>query len=229
MKSILNTNNILKRLSSSELEYWLGVAQSDGHFKKNKSGSCYICLGIGKKSLPMFNRFVIISKKLFQIKGSIYSTIRHGREEYQFGIGCKKYLGFFKELGFIFDKFILPPVFINNSVFIGAYLAGILDVDGDIRITRPDYPQCFIKISSGQIPLELTNLIKQTLNCGVHHIKNSQISYIDKRKFFGTTIRTEFNISPKNFDFFEKNIIPFIEIKYKRKKLKKYIEMRKGR
>jgi len=57
----------VNKLKNPDFAYWVGVAQSDGYFKRQyvkskKRVRYYIVLGVGKKSIPMLNKFISLSK-----------------------------------------------------------------------------------------------------------------------------------------------------------------------
>lgn len=108
----------------------------------------------------------------------------------------------------------------------GPYLAGLIDGDGDIRIKRPKYPQCAVRISTGKKPQELAEVIRKMLRCSVYVEKKTQLKFLEGRKFFGTCYRLEFLISSKNLDIVQRYILPNITIKHKKDKLQHFIDSR---
>ena len=84
-----------------DFAYWVGVMQSDGYFKlqnHKKSGKTryFVSLKIGEKSLPMQKKFIDISQKLFNVKGSMFSHLNaSGNMVYEYKFGCKIYLDLF--------------------------------------------------------------------------------------------------------------------------------------
>jgi hypothetical protein len=189
---------------SKLLSYWIGVVQTDGSLENYKSKedkiSTNIHFGICKNSLPMLQKFHFISKNLLKRDSKIFSSkSRPGVWEYH--IGIRRLLNDFKNLDIMFGDPPIPPFWVTeNPEFLGAYLAGIIDGDGDIRIKRKTYPQCAIRISSGKPQEILSNIIKQNLGCSVSLF------------------------SSKNMDFINKFVIPEIALSWKREKLIKFSE-----
>ena len=215
-----------------DLAYWVGVVQTDGYHKKylpknrNKIRNS-IVLDVNPRSLPMLLKFRGISRKLFPINGSTYN-IRNG-SSVAFKFGINKLLPLFEELEIDFSDPPKPPKWIvGDSAFFGAYLAGVIDGDGDVRIRRPQYPQCVIRINSGSFAEELLNSIKYKLNVGASILKQYNENTYKSRKISGYSYRLEFCVSSKNFDFFEKHVLDHIALDYKRDKIKNYIYCRKN-
>jgi hypothetical protein len=211
---------------NEKLAYWLGVFQSDGYLreqyvKSEKRVRFYIGLGLSKKSLPMLYKFKEISQELFGIKGCIYKDInKEGFVQYQYKFGCKNLLELFYNLELLPKKELIPPSWISSSKsFFGAYLAGVIDGDGDVRVSRPKYPQCKIRITSSGDLVDIMKLIRFHFNCKVHSVFCVKKNKLKKRYFISRSWRLEFCISKKNaLDFFL-YVIPFLRLDYKKKKL----------
>jgi hypothetical protein len=192
-------------MNNPDFAYWVGVAQSDGYFKKithkkTKVIRYFISLRIGLKSIPMQNKFIEISQKILKIKGcKSYYKNGEGFDQFDYQFGCKNLLLLFKQLKLNFSQLIPNKFIIKNKKMFGAYLAGIIDGDGDVRLKRPQYPQCIIRITSSKKPIELMKNIKLILKCGINSSKHEQISTILNRTFNSSSYRTEFSVSPKNF------------------------------
>jgi len=218
---------------SKELAYWIGVAQSDGCFRnyfekrEDKLIERYkLQLGVREKSLPMLEKFRKISQKLFGTTGNI-STNR--KEAIVFEIKVKRFLRFFKELDIDFSDPPTPPSWCkHNSKFFCAYLAGVIDGDGDVRISRIKYPMCAVRITSSEEQKELRKSIIKNLSCGCSHRNLSRNSIIDGRKVYGKYSVIEFYISPKNFRIIKEFLIEELSLEYKRNKIIKYIQTREN-
>lgn len=230
----LNNQEIYKRcINSEDFAYWVGVVQTDGYFKRQfvksrKTENVYIFLAIGSKSLPMQSRFIDISRKLFGIKGSLFKYVNKGGFlSYEYKFGCKNLIELFNQFKLDFSAKLVPPKFVlkSESLF-GAYIAGIIDGDGDIRISKRKYPQCFIRISGKDEPTALVNLIKSKFNCRVYTERREQISKIAKRTFLSQWQVTEFIISNKNFDFIRKYIIKHVSLPHKKNRIIEYFKIR---
>ncbi|MCD4760171.1 hypothetical protein K8R33_04765 [archaeon] len=218
---------------SKELAYWVGVAQSDGHYKicnekrgENVIERHIIQLGVSIKSLPMLKKFETISQKIFGTSGN-YCIDK--RKKHRFEIKIKRFLDKIKKVSIDFSDPPKPPSWcIRNIEFFGAYMAGVIDGDGDVRVTRPQYPQCAVRITSGKEQKDLRVAIINMLGCGCSYRSITKESQIDGRNFIGTGHVIEFYISPKNFKFTEKFILPEMTIPYKRNMIKEYIELKTG-
>ena len=217
--------------ASKDLAYWIGVAQSDGHYKiyNERRGDKLIerhiiQLGVSISSLPMLKKFEIISQKIFGTSGN-YCIDK--RKKNRFEIKIKRFLDIIKKLDINFSDPPNPPLWcLKNMEFFGAYLAGVIDGDGDIRISRPQFPQCAIRITSGKEQKELRNIIITILKCGCNHRKKVQQSEIDGREFIGTCHVIEFYVTPKNVEVIKKYVFPEISLIHKRDKLREYIKSR---
>jgi hypothetical protein len=216
---------------SKKLAYWVGVAQSDGHYKiyNERRGAKLIerhiiQLGVGIKSLPMLKKFESISQKIFGTSGN-YCMDK--RKKYRFEIKIKRFLNEIKKLNISFSDPPTPPTWcLENRKYFGAYLAGVIDGDGDLRISRSRYPYCAIRITSGSKQINLREGIKTMLNCGCSHRKITRNSEIDGRKIKGTCHVIEFYVTPKNIEMVGQYIFPEISLIHKRDKLKEYKKLR---
>lgn len=114
-----------------------------------------------------------------------------------------------------------PPSWIDHEKFFGPYIAGVIDGDGSIRIKRPEYPQCYVDITSASEPEELRIAIENYLNCfsSFRHVKRGDESWY----------RLQFLVSKKNVEVIEKFVYPHIQIKHKREVLEKYFEIKKNK
>lgn len=216
-----------------DLAYWMGVVQTDGYFKKvfykkRKVYKYFISLTVGQCSLEMLLKFARLSRKLFGIKGSIW--VDKKRKSTSFTFGCKNLLDLFNYINIDFSDPPKPPKWIENDLScFGAYLAGIIDGDGNVEIKRPKYPQCMIRIYSSEIQKELKAILLSNLKCGVCQYSSINHSILGGREINGIEYITQFYISPKNFAFFNNYVLRNIAIKRKRDKLYKYILGRCGR
>ena len=221
----------LNKMECEDLAYWVGVAQTDGYHKKylpkNQNNVTHsMVLHVGFCSIPMLIKFREISRSLFQIKGSTYSV--NGNNSLVFKFGITRLLNLFNELDIIFSDTPQPPLWVmKNSTFFGAYLAGIIDGDGDVRIKRPRYPQCAIRINSGSPANHLLSAIKSKLGIGASLSTNHRDTVYQGRRIIGRSHRLEFYVSSKNIDFFERYVLDHLAMGYKRKKIRDYVQVRK--
>lgn len=218
---------------SEDLAYWIGVAQSDGAITRYIAGKEKreeITFGVCEKSLPMLEKFKDLSLSLFNRRSGIWKT--KGKNEWRLHIGVKRLNNIFKELDITVSPLFIPPKWaIKNSKYFGAYLAGLVDGDGDIRIKRlKGSPQCIIRISTGVRQDTLENLIERNLKFGV--CQNERFRSRRFVKSFGRFIKEskwieiEFCITSKNYKFISDFIIPHINLIYKKQKIINYINMR---
>ena len=221
-----NINNV-------HFAYWIGVLQSDGHIKtlnKNngKKLQHYVGLGVGRKSLPMLNKFMKLSKSFFNVKGCFYSGVKkEGFEEFQYSFGCNYFMDFFRKIDLKSKDFEPPKFILSSRKLFGAYLAGIIDGDGNINISRKEYPQCKVRIYSGKEEPQLVKAIEKILNCEVNQIKRRFKTKIGDREFISNVVNIEFRVFPKNFNFIETFVLPNMALDYKSKQVKKYIKFRR--
>jgi hypothetical protein len=219
-------------MKSKELAYWIGVVQTDGYFKKyydkyKKNQKYYIVLEVAKCSLEMFEKFRSISIDLFNIKGSYWIS---NREHFNFKMGCKRYLFLFKELDINFSDPPKPPSWVFSSKeYAGSYLAGVIDGDGNICITRPKYPQCKVRIYSSVKQDKLILFLSEFLNCSIHQHISYSTSMIKDRIIYGKTSIIQFYVSPKNIDFIYNHVLNNISINRKKEKLINFKKKRLGR
>lgn len=217
---------------STNLAYWVGVVQSDGYFKKqyNKKRGIYryyISLTVGKCSAEMLQKFRELSRLLWSIKGSTWEDKKRNSINYHFG--CKNLIHLFKYLCIDFSDPPEPPQWIldKNELF-GAYLAGILDGDGNVNTKRPKYPQCMIRIYSSKEQLTLMEAIKKILNCCACQYFEYNESYIGDRLIKGKASVLQFYVSSKNSKFFTDYIVSHMAISKKRDVIKNYILNKNG-
>lgn len=203
---------------SEKLAYWIGVLQTDGYLKKiskNKNIQFYVSFTISQKSLPMITKFNDISRKLFKRNAKIWKL--KNREEYDYQIGITKLLNNLRDLGVTFGNPPKPPIWCNNEKLFCAYLAGLIDGDGDIRIKRRKYPSCAIRITSGKEQIGLKEAIKHEFKCGVNVSSIERVSTLNGRIIKGSYFVLEFYVSSKNRELIEKYVLPQIAIIHKRK------------
>jgi len=129
------------------------------------------------------------------------------------------------------DKEKLAPWIKNNQRFFCAYLAGVIDGDGDISIKRPQYPQCRVRIAAGKELSELMDLIRHHLKCSCSLEKAIVSTYsLPRAKIkFSVGYYHCFYLSRNNMKVFKKFVLPYIQIKHKRRKLLEYYKIREKR
>ena len=155
-------------MKNENVAYWIGAVQSDGCYKtytekKRNITRHLISFHVSKKSLPMVRKFQFISKNIFNRNSKIFKIDKSNTWEMHIGIA--KLIEDFKKLEITFGDPPLPPKWtLFDNKYFGAYLAGLIDGDGDIRIKRKKYPQCVIRIAGGHKQIELANKIKEILD-----------------------------------------------------------------
>jgi hypothetical protein len=101
----------------------------------------------------------------------------------------------------------------NEEIFF-AYLAGMIDGDGNVCIKRPSYPQCRITITSEFMLPELKSHIERFLGCKVNYYK-----YKNRNAY-----NIDFYISPKNFAKARERLYPNMTINHKKEALLRFLE-----
>ncbi|UCG95892.1 MAG: hypothetical protein JSV92_02500 [archaeon] len=205
-----------------KLAYWTGLSQADGWMKRNKSS---FLIEIESIDFILIKRFQTISKEIFNSKSSIFK--RNKKDVWSCKIGITKLIPMFEKNKIYFSDPPMPPkIFCENDKLFGSYLAGIIDGDGDVRIKRPKYPQCTIRISSGKFPKDLSISIKERLKCSTLITKRSRVSKIGNRKIYGTWYELEFYISSKNAEFIKKYVLPNLILERKSNKIRNFLTIR---
>ncbi len=212
---------------SEELAYWVGVVQSDGSFcsyveRSTSKIKCTISFGVSEKSLKMLEQFERLSFLLFKRKGSIFKS--KTRKVFYSKIGVKSFIGIFQGLGIKFGDPPIPPIWtMQKPELFGAYLAGLIDGDGTVTIRRPEYPQCSVRITSGSKQLELAKYIRKVLKCSVWISSYKDKRKIDDRFSDCEWSDIEFLVSSKTYEFFRRFVLPYIQLDYKKDKIRNYI------
>ena len=220
VKTIKMNTIIIYMIINKDLAYWVGVAQTDGYLKvyteRETSKTRFIFrLTVGRKSLPMLYKFQNLSDTLLNRKAKICYYKSNDYEHYEFHIGIGKILEVFRKLEISFSKPPTPPAWsLGEPQFFGAYLAGVIDGDGNVKYRRPQYLQCVIRISSKKPPLELEEAIENLLQCSVCIIKDRNAYSL------------EFCISHKNYDFIKNYVLPQLSLAYKKDKILYFLQMK---
>jgi hypothetical protein len=119
----------------------------------------------------------------------------------------------FKDFGFLSPKSHTPQWISNNEEVFFAYLAGMIDGDGNVCIKRPSYPQCRITITSEFTLPELKMFIEKFLSCKVSYYK-----YKNRKAY-----NIDFYISSKNAKKARDRLYPNIVIEHKKETLKSFL------
>ncbi len=212
---------------SEELAYWTGVMQTDGYLKKEKDSRYktnriryYAKVGV-RTSLPMLEKFRLIS----QTKLGRTNTFWKSNTGYvEFKIGINRLMPIFSKLDISFSDPPRPPFWcLENPAFFGAYLAGIIDGDGNIDIRRPKYSQCAIRIASAVEQIDLKVAIERMMKCKVHINKTRKLNRLGERRFYGTAFILETYASRKNYEFILTHVCKHIAMGHKKIKLESFL------
>jgi hypothetical protein len=208
-----------------ELSYMIGVIQGDGCLyeystKYKGRNENRVILKLNAKDLEMVMKVRDIFDKKFKRKNRI---CKNANGMYDFHSRVKTLLEQLHDLSINFKNDPpIPPTFVRNDIkLFGPYLAGLIDSDGDVRIKRPKYPQCAVRINSGHPQTELKKYIEKNLNCKANI--SEMKTWNNRWKRWNHEFRLEFLISSRNFKIFRKFILPFIQIPRKKMKIKEYL------
>lgn len=218
----------MKIQTSEELAYWIGVAQTDGSLYYQGKGKKYLYLEleVSRKSLPMLKKFSKITYKIFNLNGKV-SKRKDRNTFFRFRKSVTKLAPLLESLDFEFKDAPIPPYWCVSQEFFGAYLAGLIDGDGNIRYLKfKNIKTCIIKISSEQKQMILAKYINKFCNCKTRITFRQEYNMLGGKRIFGRWYELEFNVSPKNFIFFKKFVLPYIAISYKKDKLFNFIKER---
>ena len=197
--------------------YFIGVLHSDGYIyvfndKKRNRKQIRLGLGIGKKSLPMAIKFQHILKKNFD--RSVNLRWYPNRRGYQLQTSINKIWHILRN----WQKYDIPSEIRHSQKLFGAYLAGVIDGDGHIKLKNNIQdrviPQCMIRIAAECELTYLKVLVENHLHCNVHY----------EYKKGSRAVDCCFYVSRKNLAFILEYICPHLALTFKRERLKKYIE-----
>lgn len=217
-----STNQEIKNEDFSideNIAYFIGVLHSDGciyifNDKKRNKKQIRLILGIGSKSIPMALKF---KKILFDYFGRTVNLRKiPNRDAYAIQTSINSIWHIFEN----WDNMKIPKQIGKNKVIFSAYLAGLIDGDGNIKIKHNTkdriIPQCIIRISNNRKLIKIKILIENHLNCKVHFEYKKGTKGVD----------TCFYISKKNIKFIEDYIYPHIVLPHKMERLEKFFKMK---
>jgi hypothetical protein len=139
-------------------------------------------------------------------------------------IGVSRLLRHFSRMQLDFSDPPKPPEWVTNDAkLFGAYIAGIIDGDGSVKVKRPKYPQCVIKITSGRPQKELKSAIESSFKCKCTISKQYREVELNGYLIKGTCYNIEFCISGKNSDIIKTYTLPWIQIPRKRDKIASFL------
>jgi len=201
-----------------EFAYFIGLVQSDGCLKKYK-----------KQYYVHFTNRNILLMKRFQdlVKFCLDREIKFCPRKYggfEGKVGVNKLLDEFNKNDISFKDPPKPPDWIDSNLeLFCAYLAGLIDGDGDVRLRRPKYPQCAVRITSSRPQLDLVNSIKKNLcKCSISTYARQGI--IEGRTIFSRFARLEFCVSNKNKTIVKDFLLPYVVSKHKHDRINRFLE-----
>ena len=205
---------------NEDVAYLMGVLQSDGciynfYDKKRKKMYTRLILTVAPKSLPMAIRFQKILSQYFGITVNLRNIPNTHYYRIQASINRLK-----DNFANLKNEHLLEPVRCNISLF-GAYLAGLIDGDGHIKIKNNHdriFPQCVVRISEDHPMYTVNYLLKKFFDCNSHFEKDANSRCID----------TCFYISEKNIHLFYKYVYPHITLKHKIERLNTFWKIKMG-
>lgn len=214
---------------SEELGYWIGIVQTDGSFKQytdhDGNRQFIISFCVSTKSLPMVQKFKELSSKIFNRHCNLNQDRK--RPSWYCGIGVTRLLKLFEKLEIKFGDPPVPPKWIlENQNYFGAYLAGVIDGDGCVYFNKGlNRIQNRIQITSGHMPIQLANAIRQKLNCGVSIQDGKERTFhLNGRYFNGKSFDLVFNVSGKNVEFMKRYVLNYVQILHKRERLEQFVK-----
>ena len=206
-----------------DFAYWIGLAQSDGCLKRNrtKNTTVQFYVQFDNRNLALVKRFQELVKFCLGREIQVWPRKRGG---YECKVGVNTLLDEFDKLDVTFSDPPKPPNWIINSPeLFCAYLAGIIDGDGDVRIRRPTCPQCVVRITSSKPQLYLAEAIKVRLcKCSISSYAHPNM--IEGREIFSRYSRLEFCISNKNRNLVKRFLLPYLTSKHKYNKIANFLE-----
>ena len=202
------------------IAYFIGVLHSDGciyffNNKKRNQKNIRLILGVGKKSIPMALKFKKILALYFNREINLRKIPK--KDSYVICTSINRIWHIFKE----WHKGNIPGNIKDDYLLFGAYLAGLIDGDGHIKIKHNTkdriIPQCVVRITSDHPLKDVKQLIEKHIGCKSHFV-------YDRRS---KAVETCFYISKKSIDFTKKHIYPHLVMPYKKEKLNEFFEMKK--
>jgi hypothetical protein len=208
---------------NEDFAYWLGLVQADGfisNYKLKNSEHEIFEFGLETISEILAKEF---SKGLMAF-GRKCSVIKTKRSTYRCRTSVKEIIHELRSMNIkLREKEYLPVEKIRHSdSLFGAYLAGVIDGDGDVRIKRPAYPQCMIRVSSGSKQQELSDIIRNKMQCSVSERSRTATRHGSNMHWY----ELEFLVTSKNVMFIKNFLMPYIKLKYKKEKIGNFIETR---
>lgn len=201
------------------LAYFLGVLHSDGciyvfNDKKENLKRIKLALDVGNRSIPMAMKFKNILFDYFGRKVNLRK--KHTKNTYRLNTSINRIWYIFKR----WYKYKVPKSITKNPYLFGAYLGGLIDGDGYVKIKHNIKnrvtPQCVIKIASNRSLKKIKDLIELHLDCNVHFEFDKNNKGVD----------TCFYVSKKNIDYVKTFVLPHMTIPHKIDSLNNFFQMK---
>ena len=218
---------------NENIAYFIGVLHSDGSIylfndrKRNRIQHRFR-IQVEEKSLPMVKKIQQIFKQEFNrnIKIHFEGKNVYGNSIYYLQTSINRLLPNFSEIGI--TKTSIPDWVNSDAKMFCAYLAGLIDGDGDVCIKRPKYPQCRIRITSGKILNSLKLLVLKHIGSSlwIEPVIIDSVIDIPPRKIHGKAFRHCFYVSSKNIKVIKNFVYPYIQIEHKKELLCKFFKMK---
>ncbi len=204
-----------------DIAYLIGVLQSDGciyrfYDKKKNREHIRLNLTVAEKSLPMSKKFQEILLKKLNTRVNIRKKLNY--DSYIIQTSINKTASLFIE----WKKDELDNAISERIELFGAYLAGLIDGDGHVKIKNNHdriVSQCVIRIAEDRPLLHLQYLLNKFFMCNSHFVFDNRSNCVE----------TCFYISKKNIKPFYKYVYPNMVIPHKINRLDVFLKLNRVR
>ena len=214
---------------NTNIAYFIGVLHSDGslyHYLFRNRVRHRFELFVGERSLPMLRktRRIISSEFSRKLKIMDRGFVNSTERMFSLQLSVTRLLPEFQMLGI--DKSTRPLWLEDSRDLFCAYLAGVIDGDGDITIRKGSHPRCRIRITAGEKLVELAKLVQHHLSCGccIEPFWASTASLGRKNAELRRAYKHSFLLSPKNKSVVEYKLYPHLTLRHKKQKLLSYLK-----
>lgn len=198
-----------------ELAYFIGVLHSDGCIyrfedKERKRVSMRLNLTIASKSLPMAYEF----QRILSSKFSRVVNVRKvpNKNSYVIQTSINRLYPTLKN----WINYALPQEIKSNVTLFGAYLGGLIDGDGHVKLKNNKdrkLKQVLVSITG---PVKILN-VKEC----IERFTNSKVNFSKVKG--ANCFETYFYVTYKNSEFLFKRVMPHIQMSYKNERLRSHI------